>query len=785
MTATPTNSAGASASKGVCPFGGGATSEELTNTASRAAAAFDPFGSAYQDNPGKALEWARENAPVFFDPKLGYWVVTRYEDVQSIFRDNITFSPANALEKITPLTVEAQAILARHQFGLNRTLVNEDEPQHTARRRALIGAFDVDKLAHHEHMVRELVTKYIDKFAADGHADLVDQLLYEVPLQVAFEFLGVPEHDKDLLRKYSVAHTISTWGKPTPEQQAEVAENIGNFWELAGEILAELRKNPESPGWMPMSIRVQQDQPEVVTDSYLHSMMMAGIVAAHETTAHSAANAIKLLLSDRKAWQAICDDPSLIPGTVEECLRLSGGVAAWRRITTRPATVGGVNLPAGAKILVVMAAANRDPRHFPEPDTIDVYRDNMTDHLTFGFGSHQCMGKNLARLELQVFLQELSRRFPDLRLAEQEFSYVPNTSFRGPERLLVEWDPQGVASTETQNSQGVGHPFPPIVFNGPGRHLKTRTMTVSDITTSAHGVCSIRLQAADGQVLPTWRPGSHIEIEAGGFNRHYSLVGENSGSWEIAVALSSDSRGGSHWLHHELHIGDEVRVRGPRGTFTPSDEAESYIFLAGGIGITPMLAMADAAKKNGRDYRLIYCGRSRQHMAYLDRAIREHGTNLDVHITDEGTRFDVTSLPAAWPDGTQLLMCGPERLLAAVRNHLSAWPADTVVDESFTAINPVDPANNEPFEIELASTGERFIVPADETLLDFLAGIGKDVDADCREGLCGTCALPVASVTGELEHRDAVLSDRERAANHTMLCCVSRGSKGSRITLDL
>src|SRR6478735_2899347 len=427
-----------------CPVAHGALSAERTPTGcpvSQRAAAFDPFEDGYQQDPPEYVRWAREKEPIFWSPKLGYWVVTRYDDIKSIFRDNITFSPAIALEKITPTGDEANAVLTSYGFALNRTLVNEDEPAHMPRRRALMDPFTPEELKHHEPMVRQLAREYVDRFIDDGRADLVDQMLWEVPLTVALHFLGVPEEDMDTLRKYSIAHTVNTWGRPKPEEQVAVAHAVGNFWQFAGKVLDKMRQDPEGGGWMQYGLRKQRELPEVVTDSYLHSMMMAGIVAAHETTANATANAMKLLLQHPDVWRDICEDPSLIPNAVEECLRHNGSVAAWRRIVTADAQVGGVDLPAGSKLLIVTSSANHDQAHFADADLFDIRRDNASDHLTFGYGSHQCMGKNLARMEMQIFLEEFTRRLPHMRLCAQEFSYVPNTSFRGPEHLWVEWDP--------------------------------------------------------------------------------------------------------------------------------------------------------------------------------------------------------------------------------------------------------------------------------------------------------------------------------------------------------
>jgi cytochrome P450 len=439
---------------------------------SQRAAGFDPFEDGYQQDPPEYVRWAREQEPIFYSPKLGYWVITRYADIKAVFRDNITFSPSNALEKITPTGDEANAVLASYGFALNRTLVNEDEPAHMPRRRALMDPFTPEELKHHEPMVRELARAYVDRFIDDGRADLVDQMLWEIPLTVALHFLGVPEEDMDTLRKYSIAHTVNTWGRPRPEEQVAVAHAVGNFWQYAGKVLDKMRQDPDAPGWMQYGIRKQMLHPEVVTDSYLHSMMMAGIVAAHETTANATANAMKLLLQHPQVWRELCEDPGLIPNAVEECLRHNGSVAAWRRLVTSDTQVGGVDLPAGSRLLIVTSSANHDEGHFEDADLFDIRRDNASDHLTFGYGSHQCMGKNLARMEMQIFLEEFTRRLPHMRLSEQRFTYVPNTSFRGPEHLLVEWDP---AANPERTNKGLRDVQVPVRIGEPsGRRLRGR-----------------------------------------------------------------------------------------------------------------------------------------------------------------------------------------------------------------------------------------------------------------------------------------------------------------------
>ena len=774
---------------GACPFAHGAQQEARSPTGcpvSQRAAEFDPFSDGYQQDPPEYVRWAREQEPIFYSPQLGYWVVTRYADIKAIFRDNLTFSPSIALEKITPTGPEANAVLASYGFALNRTLVNEDEPAHMPRRRALMEPFTPEHLMHHEPLVRELARKYVDRFIDDGRADLVDQMLWEVPLTVALHFLGVPEEDMDLLREYSIAHTVNTWGRPKPEEQVEVAHAVGNFWHLAGKVLEKMRQDPNAPGWMQYGIRKQKELPEVVTDSYLHSMMMAGIVAAHETTANATANAMKLLLQHPDAWREICEDPALIPNAVEECLRHNGSVAAWRRLATRDVTVGGIDIPAGAKLLIVTSSANHDEGHFADADLFDVRRDNASDHLTFGYGSHQCMGKNLARMEMQVFLEEFTRRLPHMRLAEQSFTYVPNTSFRGPEHLWVEWDPaHNPERRDASLSSGVRAA---VRIGEPSAHAITRPMVVQSITPVAQDIVRLRLAAPDGRPMPRWTPGSHIDVECGdtGLSRQYSLCGDpaDATALEIAVLRDPQSRGGSAWMHASLKEGDRLRIRGPRNHFRLDESARRLIFIAGGIGITPIAAMARRARELGLDYQLHYCGRNRSALAFVPELAALHGERLKLHVSEEGSRLDVSALLAR-PEaaGTQVYACGPLRMLDALEAACAPWPEDTLRVEHFeSTLGTLDPAKERAFEVELKDSGLTVPVRADQTLLAALRAANIDIQSDCEEGLCGSCEVRV--LAGEIDHRDMVLTRNEREAGERMMSCCSRAC-GQRLVLEL
>lgn len=760
--------------------GGGANGAECPFH--RKAEEFDAFTGPYQVDPAEALRWSRDQLPVFYSPKLGYWVVSRYDDIKAVFRDNILFSPRNVLEKITPATPEAMEVLKSYGYAMNRTMVNEDEPAHMERRRALMDHFLPDNLEAKQEMVRRLTREKMDAFIDSGRVDLVEAMLYEVPLNVALHFLGVPEDEIAVLRNFSVAHSVNTWGKPTDEQQVAIAHDVGRFWEYAGKIIEKMKQEPEGAGWMHETIRKNAEMPDVVTDSYVHSMMMAIIVAAHETTSLASVNMFKTLLGNREAWEDICADPSLIPNAVEECLRYAGSIVAWRREATAPARVGDVDLPEGAKLLIVQASGNQDERHFEDGDTFDIYRDNAVDHLTFGYGSHQCMGKNIGRMEMRIFLEEMTRRLPHLRLSEQEFTYLPNTSFRGPDNLWVEWDPERNPERTKPALRREQLHFP---VGAPSRRDIARKVRVSAVRQEADGVLGLTLEDAKGRPLPRWSAGAHVELVVGEYDRKYSLCGRpGAAGYDLAILREDEGRGGSRHIHEVVREGVELRMRGPSNLFRLDEDAPGYVLVAGGIGITPILAMADRLQELGRPYVVHYAGRSRRTMAMLDRLEADHGGRVEIHAGDEGARADLPAIVAALPEGGQIYACGPERMITALEDLTAELPQGTLHFEHFSAHDTgLDPEKESAFEVELKDSGLTITVPADQTMLDAIQAVGIDVASDCREGLCGSCEVEV--VEGAVDHRDMVLTRAERAENRRMMACCSRSCDGAKLKLAL
>lgn len=749
---------------------------------SQAAQDFNPFHSDYMQNPAAFLASFREDEPVFYNPELDYWVVTRYADVKEVFRNSAVFSPANALEKITPFSEQANQILKDHNYGMARTLVNEDEPAHMERRRALLFSFSPEELAKHEPMVRRLAKEYVDRFIQKGEADLVNEMLWEIPLTVALHFLGVPEEDMQTLRRYSIAHTVNTWGKPTEAEQLKVADAVGNFWNYAGEVLERMRQDPSGNGWMEYAIRRQKEIPDIITDSYLHSMMMAGIVAAHETTAHATANALRLLLENRKEWERICADPHLIPLAVEECLRHSGSIVAWRRVALEDTEVGGVFIPKGSKLLISNASANHDIRHFEDPHALDIFRDNVSDHLSFGYGTHQCMGMNLARMEMTVFLEELSSRLPHMELApEQEFHYLANVSFRGPEHLWVRWD----VSQNPENQPNFQSLTGPVKIGAPLKQQLFREVVVLQRQEVAEDVMALTLGLKNGEPFPQWTPGAHIDLMFEDYSRKYSLCGDPSQreTIQIAVLKEQEGRGGSLHLHNTVQAEQALRIKGPKNSFRLEPGAQKYILVAGGIGITPILTMADALKKAGVPYELHYAGRSQQHMAFLDRVKTDHGEQTYLWIAAEGTRLSLPVLVSEHNEQSAIYVCGPERMIDELDQLCAGPDKPKLYFEHFSSsVQFVDTSKDQSFELVLENSKQTVRVAPGQTALQALLEAGIEIDYDCEEGLCGNCEIPV--IEGDVEHRDSVLSRKERETGNSFISCCSR-AKGKQLKVAL
>ncbi|MEV7139709.1 PDR/VanB family oxidoreductase [Streptomyces tauricus] len=302
---------------------------------------------------------------------------------------------------------------------------------------------------------------------------------------------------------------------------------------------------------------------------------------------------------------------------------------------------------------------------------------------------------------------------------------------------------------------------------------------------AADGVLALTLRHPLGDALPGWAPGAHVDVVLEpGLERQYSLCGDPADrrEWRVAVLREPEGRGGSAHVHGQLEVGGKVRVRGPRNHFAllPSPR---YLFVAGGIGITPILPMLAAAEAAGADWTLLYGGRTRESMAFKAE-LEAYGEKVRLVPQDECGLLDLASALGTPRPDTLVYCCGPGPLLDAVEERCARWPSGALHVERFQPKVPdvQDPGGEGEFEVVLERSGRTLTVPADATVLDTVRAAGVEVLFSCTEGTCGTCETDV--LDGTPDHRDSVLTDEEREAGETMLICVSR-CLGKRLVLDL
>jgi ferredoxin-NADP reductase len=312
-------------------------------------------------------------------------------------------------------------------------------------------------------------------------------------------------------------------------------------------------------------------------------------------------------------------------------------------------------------------------------------------------------------------------------------------------------------------------------------------LVVHDRRMIADDVVLLALSRPDAGPLPPWLPGAHVDLVLpGGLVRQYSLCGDpgDNGLWQVAVLRQRQGRGGSDYVHTSLLAGDMVRVRGPRNHF-PLISASHYVFIAGGIGITPMVPMLRAATQAGADWTLLYGGRSITSMAFASDLRARYGQRITLWPQDTDGLPDLDALlDAADLCGGDIPVycCGPEALLQAVEQRCAALSSAMVHVERFAAGELSAPVLDGAFQVQIDSTGEVLTVGADQSILAVLRDAGVQIDASCEEGTCGTCETRV--LDGAVDHRDFVLTDEERETASTMMLCVSRAAC-PRLRLDL
>ena len=308
-------------------------------------------------------------------------------------------------------------------------------------------------------------------------------------------------------------------------------------------------------------------------------------------------------------------------------------------------------------------------------------------------------------------------------------------------------------------------------------------LRIKSVSWEAPDILSYELRPMGGGDVPAFTAGAHIDLTLpNGLVRSYSLVNPQSERHRYVIAVQKDrtSRGGSRWIHENLRVGDVLTVNGPRNNFVLDDTAHNSVFIAGGIGITPILSMIERLSTVGRDWQLFYCSRTREGTPFLESLEKESRVRLNFDREPGGKMLDIAAVVMAAPPDSHLYCCGPVPMLAAFEEATRKLARERVHVEYFAAKDP--PAVEGGFKVVLAKSGRELLVMPGKTILDTLRDSGIEVPYSCTEGVCGTCETKV--LEGIPDHRDLALTEAERASNKTMMICCS-GAKSDKLVLDL
>lgn len=396
---------------------------------------FQPFVNPQLDDPYSFYKRARDEEPLFYSPLLNGYVLTRYQDILTVLKDPARFSSADNLQPIGQYTPETIQVL-RQGFPMVRDLVNSDGEHHKRLRAPFLKVFVPERLVAMEDSIHAIANKLIDSFINDGHADILSQFAYPLPLEVILTMYGVPLDMMAEIKNWCHDTTALFSSQLTPEHQLECARSFVAMQHAVAGLIEERRKAPGND-------LISDIQDSDLSINEMVVVLYGLIVAGHQSASHLIGNGLNILLERPELWQAICDDPSLIPAALEEVLRYEAPVPTMIRTTTQEVSLAGVTLPKGTRLFLMYGSANRDETQYSNADRFEIERFKQTtpNHLAFGHGAHRCIGSNLALREGRIALEILSKRLPNLRLrSNQQLTHNPTLMSRGFTHLHVEWD---------------------------------------------------------------------------------------------------------------------------------------------------------------------------------------------------------------------------------------------------------------------------------------------------------------------------------------------------------
>ncbi|WP_298862133.1 cytochrome P450/oxidoreductase [uncultured Sulfitobacter sp.] len=712
----------------------------------------DFYSDAVILDPYPVYAQLRELGPVVYLPQHDMYALARYDEVSEVLRQPLRFVSSRGVSPIQKV----------NDILVGSTL-NSDPPEHDRTRAVTSEPLLPGALKEIEPMLEKAANGLIDTLCQRGEFDAIADFAQFLPVTIVAELVGLPVDSAQMLKWASATFNLFGTENARTDQAFKDLTNLRDFLLEYGRP-----EKLKEGGWAKRIFDVGAERG--IPYKTCAQLMRDYINPSLDTTISTTGQIVKFFADQPDQWDLIREDASLIPNAVEEAVRMATPIRAFTRYAIEDSEIAGHAIPAGKRVIVIYASANRDHRKFPDPDRFDVTRD-VHDHLGFGQGVHMCMGMHLARREIILLIEALRRRVERFELTDAPVVAMNNTI-------------RAYASMPVKV-----HLAAEVLVDAPSDEAPEDNpwldVTVANRSDVATDIIGLKLTSTDGSPLPAYAAGAHVDVYVkSGLIRQYSLTGDpaDRSKYRIGVLLDPKSRGGSTAIHTDFEVGQQIRIGRPRNNFPLGNAVAHTILFAGGIGVTPMLNMAYALEAAGASWEMHYCGRTADRLAFTNEMGR-FGHKVQIHIDSgpDNQKMDINAVLATAAPDRHLYVCGPNGFMDFIVNSAvtNGWDTNTVHLERFGAEVNTDGA---PFTVVAQRSGTTFEVHPGETISQKLEENGIHVQVSCQSGVCGTCLTSVTE--GMPDHRDLVQTDLEKASNAQITVCCSR-SKTKRLVLDL
>jgi cytochrome P450/ferredoxin-NADP reductase len=694
----------------------------------------------------------RELGPVVYLPQHDMYALSRYDEVSAVLRQPLRFVSSRGVSPIQKV----------NDILVGSTL-NSDPPEHDKTRAVTSEPLLPGALKEIELLLVSSANGLIDTLCDRGEFDAISDFAQFLPVTIVAELVGLPVDSDQMLKWASATFNLFGTENARTDQAFKDLTNLRDFLVEYGRP-----EKLKDGGWAKRIFEVGPERG--ISYETCAQLMRDYINPSLDTTISTTGQIIKFFADQPEQWEKVRKDASLIPNAVEEAVRMATPIRAFTRYAIEDSDIAGHTIPAGKRVIVIYASANRDARKFPDPDRFDVTRD-VHDHLGFGQGVHMCMGMHLARREIILLLEALRRRVERFELLGEPVVAMNNT-IRAFASMPV----------KVHLAADVLEEAPQVATNEDNPWLDVIVAKRSDVATDIIG---LELSSTDGSTLPAYDAGAHVDVYVkSGLIRQYSLTGDpaDSSKYRLGILLDPKSRGGSTAIHTDFKTGQQIKIGRPRNNFPMGECVSHTVLFAGGIGVTPMLNMAYALEASGASWEMHYCGRTADRLAFTEE-LKRFGDKVQVHVDSgpDNQKMDINGVLATAAPDRHLYVCGPNGFMDFIVKSAenNSWDENCVHLERFGAEVNTDGA---PFTVLARKSGKTFEVQPGETISQKLEEHGIHVQVSCQSGVCGTCLTNVAE--GMPDHRDLVQTDLEKASNTQITVCCSR-SKTKKLVLDV